>query len=119
MAHFQLKQRGFVLGFIFAGIGCASVRKVETSAKPLGTKSACSEYTDGARRSGPASPAELQVSLSKPDRPIRNHIQSDDVKHWSKHWKVAPEHVRGAIEKVGNSVAAVQKELTLQGLIDA
>jgi hypothetical protein len=39
------------------------------------------------------------------------------VKHWSKHWKVMPEHVRGAIEKVGNSVAAVQKELTLQGLI--
>jgi Protein of unknown function (DUF3606) len=64
------------------------------------------------------SSAELQVPLSKPDRPLRNHIQSDDLKHWSKHWKVTPEHVREAIEKVGNSVAAVQKELTLQGLID-
>ena len=66
----------------------------------------------------PCSSAELQVPLSKPDRPLRNHIQSDDLKHWSKHWKVTPEHVREAIEKVGNSVAAVQKELTLQGLID-
>jgi hypothetical protein len=58
------------------------------------------------------------VSLSKPDRPVRNHIQSDDVKHWSKHWKVMPEQIRGAIEKVGNSVTAVQKELILQGSIE-
>jgi Protein of unknown function (DUF3606) len=58
------------------------------------------------------------VSLSKPDRPDRNHIQSDGVKHWSKHWKVTPEQIRGAIEKVGNSVTAVQKELILQGSIE-
>jgi Protein of unknown function (DUF3606) len=58
------------------------------------------------------------VSLTKPDQPIRRHIQPDDVKHWSKHWKVTPEHIRATIEKVGNSVAAVQKELVLQGLID-
>jgi hypothetical protein len=58
------------------------------------------------------------VSLSKPDRPDRNHIQSDDVKHWSKHWKVTPGQISGAIEKVGNSVTAVQKELILQGSIE-
>jgi hypothetical protein len=50
------------------------------------------------------------VALAKPDRPIRNHIQAPDIKHWSKHWKVTPEHIRAAIEKVGNSVEAVKKE---------
>jgi hypothetical protein len=58
------------------------------------------------------------VALSKPDRPIRNHIQAPDVKHWSKHWKVTPEHIGAAIEKVGNSVEAVEKELRLQGFLD-
>jgi hypothetical protein len=58
------------------------------------------------------------VALAKPDRPIRNHIQAPDIKHWSKHWKVTPEHIRAAIEKVGNSVEAVKKELSLKGLLD-
>ena len=57
------------------------------------------------------------MSLTKPDQPIRSHIQPDDVKHWSKHWKVTPDNIGTAIEKVGNSVAAVQKELLLQGVI--
>jgi hypothetical protein len=39
------------------------------------------------------------------------------MKHWSKHWKVVPGEIRAAVEKVGNSVAAVQKELRLRGLI--
>jgi len=55
---------------------------------------------------------------SKPDSRIRNHIQAPDVRHWSRHWKVAPEHIRAAIEKVGNSVGAVEKELGLQGHLD-
>jgi hypothetical protein len=40
------------------------------------------------------------------------------MKHWSKHWKVEPEAIRAAVEKVGNSVASVQKELGLRSLID-
>jgi hypothetical protein len=39
------------------------------------------------------------------------------VKHWAKHWCVGPNEVQSAIEKVGNSVAAVQKYLELRGLI--
>lgn len=58
------------------------------------------------------------MTLSKPQKPIRNHIQARDIKHWSKHWRVPPEHIRAAIDKVGNSVAAVEKELSLQGLLD-
>ena len=81
-------------------------------------KLAAATISTGARDSA-SSAAELRVSLTKPDQPIRNHIQPDDVKHWSKRWKVTPGQVLGAIEKVGNSVKAVQKELTLQGLIDS
>jgi Protein of unknown function (DUF3606) len=58
------------------------------------------------------------MTLSKPGKPIRHHIETQDMKHWSKHWKVLPEQILVAVEKVGNSVAAVQKELRLQGLID-
>jgi hypothetical protein len=61
---------------------------------------------------------DINVAGSKPDRPVRNHIQAPDVRHWSKHWKVAPEHIRAAIEKVGNSVGAVEKELSLQGQLN-
>ncbi len=56
--------------------------------------------------------------LSKPEKPIRHHIETHEMKHWSKHWKVVPEEIRTAIEKVGNSVTAVQKELCIRGLID-
>jgi hypothetical protein len=58
------------------------------------------------------------MTLSKPGKPIRHHIETHDMKYWSKHWKVLPEQILAAVEKVGNSVAAVQKELRLQGLID-
>lgn len=58
------------------------------------------------------------MTLSKPEKPIRHHIDAPDIKHWSKHWKVAPEEIQLAVETVGNSAAAVQKELRLRGLID-
>jgi hypothetical protein len=61
---------------------------------------------------------DTSLTISRPERPIRNHIQANDVKLWSKHWKVPPEHIRAAIEKAGNSVGAVEKELGLQGLLD-
>ena len=60
----------------------------------------------------------LKLSLTRREKPIRNHIQSADIKHWAKHWNVGPEEIRAAIEKVGNSVVAVQKQLGQCGLID-
>jgi hypothetical protein len=62
----------------------------------------------------------LKVSLTKTVKPTRNRIDShDDIRHWSKRWGVEPLDIHAAIEKAGNSVAAVQKELSLRGLIDA
>jgi hypothetical protein len=58
------------------------------------------------------------MTLSMPEKPIRHHVESHDMKHWSKHWKEEPEAIRAAVEKVGNSVASVQKELGLRSLID-
>jgi len=57
------------------------------------------------------------LPLTQPTAPDRRHIASGDLKHWSKHWSVPAEEVKSAIETVGNSVAAVQKELARRGLI--
>ena len=57
------------------------------------------------------------LPLTHPTAPDRSHIAAGDLKHWAKHWCVRPEDVRSAVEAVGNSAAAVQKELTRCGLI--
>lgn len=46
--------------------------------------------------------------------PLRNHIAIDDeleLKYWIKHLGVTREELQSLIEKVGNSAAAVRKEL--------
>jgi hypothetical protein len=48
----------------------------------------------------------------------RGHIafgQSHEVQYWTKHLGVTREELRRAIDKVGNSAAAVRKELGLLG----
>ena len=35
----------------------------------------------------------------------------DEVRHWTKHLKVGKEDLQRVIDKVGNSAAAVRKEL--------
>jgi hypothetical protein len=57
------------------------------------------------------------LALTQPTTPNRNHIGKGELKHWAKHWNVSPEDVRLAIEKVGNAVGAVHKELKLRGLV--
>lgn len=49
--------------------------------------------------------------LTQPEKPNRSHIEFKEIKYWSKHLKATPDAIRIAIEKVGNSVAAVEKEL--------
>jgi Protein of unknown function (DUF3606) len=49
--------------------------------------------------------------LTRPEKPQRNHIERKDVKCWSKHLNVTPDQLSTVIEKVGNSAAAVGKEL--------
>ena len=58
------------------------------------------------------------MTISKPEKPIRHHVDAHDIRYWSKHWKVAPDEIRAAVETAGNSAAAVQKELRLRGLIE-
>jgi Protein of unknown function (DUF3606) len=55
------------------------------------------------------------MPLTKHEPPVRNQIKPADVKHWCKHWNVEPDQVQAAISKVGNSVAAVEKELGQAG----
>jgi hypothetical protein len=48
----------------------------------------------------------------------RGHIamgQSHEVQYWTKHLGVTNEELRRAVDKVGNSAAAVRKELGLLG----
>ena len=45
------------------------------------------------------------------EKPRRNHIEREDVKCWSKHLNVTPDQLATVMEKVGNSAAAVGKEL--------
>ena len=53
--------------------------------------------------------------ITKAPRPrLRNHIASDDeaeLKYWTRHFGVTHDELKNVIEKVGNSAAAVRKEL--------
>ena len=54
-----------------------------------------------------------KTEITKPLAPDRTHIDLDgpDVKHWEKLLGVPREELARLIEKVGNSAAAVRKEL--------
>jgi len=44
----------------------------------------------------------------------RSHIAMDEefeLRHWKKHFGVTKEELQNAVDKVGNSAAAVRKEL--------
>jgi hypothetical protein len=51
----------------------------------------------------------------KPDRSKINLEQPHELKYWKHALDVSEEQIRAAIEKVGNSAAAVRKELGLMG----
>lgn len=50
-------------------------------------------------------------SKSAPDRSKIALDHPDEVKYWSKHFGITPEELNRVVEKVGNSAAAVRKEL--------
>ena len=57
-------------------------------------------------------------NLTKRDQPDRSKInmQEDyEVKHWTKALGVSKQELQKAVDKVGNSAAAVRKELGLLG----
>ena len=53
-------------------------------------------------------------ALTTKTPPLRNHIAMNnelEVKYWTKHLGVTQEELQRAVDKVGNSAAAVRKEL--------
>lgn len=57
------------------------------------------------------------LAMHRPKRSAdRSKIAMDDadeVKYWRKHFGITPEQLHRVVEKVGNSAAAVRKELQL------
>jgi len=57
-------------------------------------------------------------SLTKKDQPDRSKInmhEDYEVRHWTKALGVTKKELQKAVDKVGNSAAAVRKELGLLG----
>jgi Protein of unknown function (DUF3606) len=52
---------------------------------------------------------------NQPDRSKINMHEDYEVKHWTKALGVTREELQKAVDKVGNSAAAVRKELGLLG----
>jgi hypothetical protein len=50
-----------------------------------------------------------------PDRSKINMHQPHEVHYWTKHLNVSKEELQKAIDKVGNSAAAVRKQLGIKG----
>jgi predicted RNA-binding protein YlqC (UPF0109 family) len=48
----------------------------------------------------------------RPDRSKINMHDPDELQFWVKHLRVTSDDLQKAVEKVGNSAAAVRKELT-------
>jgi hypothetical protein len=54
------------------------------------------------------------AALTNKAPPLRNHIAMNEeleVKYWTKHLGVTRDELQRAVDKVGNSAAAVRKEL--------
>ena len=50
-----------------------------------------------------------------PDRSKINMHQLHEVHYWTRHLNVSKEELQKAIDKVGNSAAAVRKQLRVKG----
>ena len=58
----------------------------------------------------------MTESLTKRDQPDRSKInmhQAHEVRYWTKHHNISKDELQRAIDKVGNSAAAVRKELAV------
>lgn len=52
-----------------------------------------------------------KLNRGQPDRSMINMGEDYEVKYWTKHLDVSREELQRAVDKVGNSAAAVRKEL--------
>jgi hypothetical protein len=53
------------------------------------------------------------IKTITPDRSKIMLEQQDEFKHWARHFGVTKDELTRAVEKVGNSAAAVRKELAV------
>lgn len=53
------------------------------------------------------------IHRGKSNRSFIDLRKAEDVRRWTKHFKVEEARLAAAIEKVGNSAAAVRKELNV------
>jgi hypothetical protein len=53
------------------------------------------------------------ITREQPDRSKINMNQIHEVRYWTKHFNISMEELLKAIEKVGNSAAAIRKELAV------
>ena len=53
------------------------------------------------------------TAREQPDRSKINMNQIHEVRYWTKHFNISMEELLKAIEKVGNSAAAIRKELAV------
>jgi 3-oxoacyl-[acyl-carrier-protein] synthase III len=61
---------------------------------------------------------ERMDNLTKKDQPDRSKInmhEDFEVKYWTKELGVSKDELRKTVDKVGNSAAAVRKELGVMG----
>ena len=57
--------------------------------------------------------SNMTDTLAKRDQPDRSKINMNEVRYWTKHLNISKEELQKAIDKVGNSAAAVRKELAV------
>ncbi len=55
------------------------------------------------------------VNQDKKGRPNRSRINLSEMKYWTKHFGISRETLEKTVERVGNSAAAVRKELGQAG----
>lgn len=53
-----------------------------------------------------------RLHLGEPDRSKIDLSSDDEAGYWSKHFGVSRDELQRVVEKVGNSAAAVQKQLS-------
>jgi hypothetical protein len=56
--------------------------------------------------------AKKMISKTTPDRSKIIILHEDHVKYWTRHFGVTKDELARAIERVGNSAAAVRKQLS-------
>jgi hypothetical protein len=63
--------------------------------------------------------ADIRMGRQRPDRSKINVGDDENVRHWCKHLGVSKDELADAVDKVGNSAAAVRKELDVNARIAA